>query len=131
MSFQVPESMEECLYFTNRDQVIAWVYRQECPQCHKAKMGKPINKQGVVKIKAKEYQCPLCRYTEDKETHEARMHIEAIYTCPKCGKKGETTAEYKRKNYQGIPSFIIICKSCGEKIPLTKKLKGMGKGEKD
>lgn len=120
--FKLPGSMDECLYFTNRGHILAWVYRKECPKCRKARMGKPVEK-GKVKTRAKEYVCPNCGYEEDKATHETTVHIEAQYTCPKCGKKGESTAEYQRKNYQGVPSYIIACEHCGEKIPLTKKLK--------
>lgn len=124
MSLRLPESTEECLYFTNRGHIIAWVYRKECPRCHKARMGKPVDARGKVKIRAKEYQCPHCKHTEDQETYEASVKIEAVYTCPKCKKKGESIAEYQRKNYQGIPSYMVICQHCGEKMALTKKLRG-------
>ncbi len=124
MAFRIPESMSECLYFTNRGDTLAWVYRKECPKCHKAKMGKPVVK-GSVKTRAKEYVCPSCDYEESKEVHEDSVQIQAVYTCPKCGKKGESTAPYKRKNFKGVPSFVVDCQHCGEKIPLTKKLKGI------
>ncbi len=129
MPFRIPKYLDECLYFTNRDDIIAWAYRQECPKCHKAKMGKPVVK-GEVKLRAKEYQCPACKYIEDKATHEAGVQIQAVYTCPKCGKKGESTADYTRKNFQGIPSYVIECQHCGNKIALTKKMKRK-KGEAD
>ncbi len=130
MKLRMPESMAECLYFTNRDNVIAWVYRKECPKCHKAKMGKPVDdKKGSVKTRAKEYVCPKCGYTEDKATHEATINIEAQYTCPSCGKEGESVAPYVRKNFKGVPSYIVECVHCKEKIPITKKLKKL-KGKK-
>lgn len=134
MPFKIPNSVDECLYFTNRiigdGKILAWVYRKKCPQCGKARMGKPIVK-GKAKSRAREYQCPACKYTEDKETHEASVKIEAHYTCPKCYKEGESTGEYKRKNVQGTPSYVIICQHCKEKILLTKKLKGIGEENHD
>ena len=126
MKLKSPESMDECLYFSNRSigegQVMAWVYRKECPKCHKAKMGKPVEK-GKVKTRAKEYVCPECGFTEEKAEHEESLTIEAQYTCPYCGKEGEGTAQYKRKKFKGVDAYIIICEHCGEKIPITKKLK--------
>ncbi|MBS3116765.1 hypothetical protein J4421_04180 [Candidatus Woesearchaeota archaeon] len=129
MPLRIPESMKECLYFTNRGDVLAWVYRKECPKCHKAKMGKPVDSKGSVKIRAKEYECPACKYQETKEAHEDSVQIQTVYTCPKCQKKGEATAPYKRKSYRGVPSFIIKCQHCGEKILLTKKLKELKSNE--
>ena len=103
MTLKEPESMEECLYFSNRfigdGQVTAWVYRKECPQCRKAKMGKPVEK-GKVKTRAKEYVCPECGYTEQKQEHEESLTLEAKYTCPHCGKEGEGTTIYKGKNFR-------------------------------
>ena len=128
MGLRIPESMEECLYFTNRGDTLAWVYRKLCPKCKKAKMGKPVNK-GSIKIRAKEYTCPACGYTEQKEQHENSLKLEATYTCPECGKEGESTGEYKRKNYKGVPSYIITCQHCQATIALTKKLKKL-KGKK-
>ena len=120
--FQIPESMTDCLYFTNRGDILAWVYRKECPECHKAKMGKPVEK-GKVKTRAKEYVCPECGYSEEKQEHEESCEVQAQYTCPECGKEGESSTPYKRKSYKGVPSYILECEHCGGKIPLTKKLK--------
>ena len=90
MALKVPQSMDECIYFTNRSiddgEVTAWVYRKDCPKCKKAKMGKPVEK-GKVKTRAKEYVCPQCGYEEDKQEHEESLKLEAAYTCPKCHKK--------------------------------------------
>ena len=122
MAFRILQSLDECLYFTNRGYISAWVYRKLCPKCKKATMGKPVVK-GKVKSRAKEYVCPQCHYTEDKATHEDSVHLEAVYTCPTCGKKGESTAPYKRVVFQGIPSYVVSCEHCGVKMPLTKKLK--------
>lgn len=128
MALRTPESMKECLYFTNRPvgkgTVMAWVYRKKCPKCGKAEMGKPVEK-GKVKTRATYYECPECGYKEDKKEHEESLTLEAKYTCPKCGKEGESTGEYKRKNYKGVQCYIVECQHCGEKIPITKKLKDL------
>ncbi len=120
--------MTECLYFTNRGEILAWVYRKTCPKCKKAKMGKPVVK-GKVKTRAETYECPACGYSEDKVAHEESLMLESVYTCPKCKKKGESTAPYKRKVFQGVPSYVVDCQHCGEKMALTKKLKKL-KGAK-
>ena len=72
MGLRIPQSMDECLYFTNRTlegkkegKVIAWVYRKDCPKCKKVKMGKPVAK-GKIKTRATEYVCPDCAFTEQK-----------------------------------------------------------------
>lgn len=122
MVLKLPSSMQDCLYFTNREYILAWVYKKECPKCHNAKMGKPVEK-GKVKIRAKEYRCPSCKYIEEQQAHEESLTLEAQYTCPSCKKKGESTAPYKRKTFQGIPSYVVECQHCGNKMPLTKKLK--------
>ena len=122
MALKLPSSMQDCLYFTNREYILAWVYKKECPQCHKAQMGKPVEK-GKVKIRAKEYICPSCGYTQEQQAYEESLNLEAQYTCPSCHKKGESTAPYKRKVFQGIPSYVVECQHCGTKMPLTKKLK--------
>lgn len=133
MTLRMPQSMDECLYFSNRSvdngQVTAWVYRKTCPKCKKVQMGKPVEK-GKVKTRADKYVCPNCNFTEEKKVHEESLTLEAKYTCPKCGKEGEGTTEYKRKNFQGVPAYLIECQHCGEKIPITKKLKKL-KGKKN
>jgi predicted RNA-binding Zn-ribbon protein involved in translation (DUF1610 family) len=119
---KVPDSMEDCLYFTNRGEILAWVYRKECPECHKDKMGKPVVK-GKVKTRADKYVCPECDYEEPKQEHEESLHLESKYTCPECGKDGESTCPYKRKSYKGVQAFVVNCQHCQADIPLTKKLK--------
>ncbi|MBS3123635.1 hypothetical protein J4437_03280 [Candidatus Woesearchaeota archaeon] len=130
MALKIPNSMEECLYFSNRfigdEQLMAWVYRKTCPKCKKAKMGKPVVK-GKVKTRADIYECPSCKYQEEKVAHEESLQLEAQFTCPKCKKEGESKAEYKRKHFQGVPSYVIECPHCHEKIPLTKKMKNIKK----
>jgi len=136
MALELPKSMGEVVYFTNRTlenngKIKAWAKKIDCPECGKAKMGKPINpKTGRPKIRSTEFVCPECGYTEDKATHEAKLQIEAIYTCPHCNKEGESTAPYKRKSFQGVQSYIVLCEHCGEKIPLTKKMKTPKKKKK-
>ena len=130
MPLRLPQSMNECLYFTNREYILAWVYRKDCPACHKVKMGKPVVK-GKVKTRADTYECPACQYHEEKTVHEESLNLEAQYTCPACHKKGESTTPYKRKVYQGVPSYIVECQHCGEKMPLTKKLKKLKGSKKD
>lgn len=122
-----PESMEELMYFTNRTldeggKIKAWAYKLECPKCHKAKMGKPVEK-GHVKIRAKEYVCPACGYTEEKKEHEDKAKMQVKYTCPKCSFEGEAEIPYIRKKFQGVDAFVFECQKCHEKIPITKKMK--------
>ncbi len=127
-----PESMEDLIYFTNRTieegkgKIKAWVYKKMCPQCNKAKMGKPVDK-GKVKIRAKEYVCPECGFTEEKKEHEESLQLEAKYTCPQCQKEGESTTMYKRKSFMGVPAYVVECQHCSAKIPLTKKMKAVKK----
>jgi transcription elongation factor Elf1 len=130
---KIPESMEECLYFTNRaldngGNLLAWVYRKQCPECNTAKMGKPVDlKTGKIKSRSTEYVCPSCGYREEKKEHEESCILEANYTCPACGKDGESTTPYKRKSYKGVQAFVVECQQCGENIPITKKLKALKK----
>lgn len=136
MALRHPESMDECVYFTNRTledgkgKARAWVYKTDCPKCKKAKMGKPVEK-GKIKIRAKEYQCPECSYTESKEEHEPKLTVELSYTCPYCSKSGEATTEYKRKSFDGVPAYIFECGSCHKKIGITKKMKKTKKSKAD
>ncbi|HLC81986.1 MAG TPA: hypothetical protein VJH68_04995 [Candidatus Nanoarchaeia archaeon] len=131
MALKIPDSMEECLYFTNRSldnggMVLAWVYRKICPKCKEAKMGKPVAK-GRVKTRAEEYQCPACKFSEEKTSHEESLTLQVQYTCPECSKTGESSADYKRKNYRGVLAYVVECQHCQAKIPLTKKLKKLKK----
>lgn len=128
MAIIEPESMEDILYFTNRTidkgKVKAWVYKIECPKCHKVKIGKPLDKKtGKPKLRAKEYSCSNCDYTESKEEHENKLKLEIKYTCPYCGHSGEAIIAYKRKTFEGIPSYVFVCDKCEKKIAITKKMK--------
>ncbi|MFO7711245.1 MAG: hypothetical protein R6V53_05765 [Candidatus Woesearchaeota archaeon] len=123
---QLPESMDECAYFTNRKigdgQAKVWVFRQMCPECGKALMGKPVEK-GKVKVRAKEYVCPECKYTETKDEYEPKLTANVQYTCPSCKYEGEKQVPYKRKNIKGVPTLRIVCDECGYNIDITKKMK--------
>lgn len=126
--------MDECVYFTRRNvgegKVMAWAFRGKCPKCKKGLMGKPRDgKTGKVKVRAKEYVCPECDHTVEKKEYEESLTGMASYTCPACKKKGEAEFPFKRKTYKGVKAFVFDCQHCGEKIPVTKKMKE-GKSKK-
>ena len=133
MTLKFPESMDECVYFTNRaltedgkGNVTAWVFRNDCPKCGKAKMGKPVDeKTGQVKIRAKEYVCPECGYTVEKTEYEETLTCNIQYTCDECGHEGETQVPFKRKKFMGTDAVVFTCEGCGKKIPITKKMKAL------
>ena len=133
MTLKKPNSMEECLYFTNRSigsgRATAWVFRKECPKC-KGIMGKPMKKGGKVDKKAEHYVCYSCSHVESNEQVENSLMINVEYKCPHCGNEGGTTTEYKRRSFESVPSFVFECQQCHNKIGLTKKLKGTKKKEK-
>ena len=126
MVIQIPDSMSEILYFTNRTinngKAIVWVPKQNCPKCKKAKMGKPAE-DGHIKIRAKEYVCPSCKYTVEKTEYEEGLTAFALYTCPSCNAKGEYTGPFKRKNIEGALTFRFPCSKCKGNIDVTKKMK--------
>lgn len=129
MALRQPESMDECVYFTQRSlggdkgSVKVWVLKQACPKCKKAIMGKPRDKRGKVLIRAKEFVCPGCGYTVEKQAYEASLAANAEYKCPACGSAGEDQIPYKRKNIEGIPTLRFQCAKCSANIDVTKKLK--------
>lgn len=156
MALKKPNSVEECVYFTNRiielpaslrtdsqaghGRAMAWVFRKECPKCRKGIMGKPQihsrrnpqKNMGKVDKKADHYVCYSCGYTESNEQVENSLVINVEYKCPHCGNEGETTTEYKRKTFEGVPSYVFECQKCRKKIGLTKKLKeSKKKGKED
>jgi predicted RNA-binding Zn-ribbon protein involved in translation (DUF1610 family) len=129
MALEMPDSMDECLYFTrrtldNNGKIVAWVKRKLCSKCGKARMGKPVDK-GKVKIRAKEYICPGCGHTEDKKEHEESCEMEIVYTCPFCGNQGEATTNYKLRSFEGAKAYVFECGKCAKKIGITKKMKGL------
>lgn len=120
--------MEELVYHTIRimgdGQMRVWVYKQDCPKCGKAKMGKPADeKTGKVKIRAAEYVCPKCNYTVEKKAYEDTLEAEFKGQCPDCGKDIEGTLPFKRKNVAGVSTLRITCPKCSAKIDITKKMK--------
>ncbi len=133
-----PTSMGECIYFTIRTvgsgKIRAWVFKATCPQCKKGLMGKPRDpKTGKPKIRAKEYVCHECKYSEEKKEHEEKLTASIKYTCPHCEKSGETEIPFKRKKVQlfneekqkkySVDALQFLCDHCNEKINITKKMK--------
>ena len=127
MSFKMPDSMDECVYFTRRaigdGKVVAWVYKQKCEKCGKALMGKPVDKDGKVKIRAKEYVCPACKHTVEKKEYEESLTAQVVYTCPECKNEGEIEIPFKRKNVNGVQTLRAKCEKCNANIDITKKMK--------
>ena len=137
MTLRFPESANECVYLTRRTikdgKVFAWVFKENCSKCGKAKMGKPKDKKtGKVKIRAKEYVCPECGYTVEKKEYEDTLTINIEYTCPHCANKGELQLPFKWKKAQvfneegkkkSIDAIKFQCEKCGKDILLTKKMK--------
>ncbi len=121
-----PASMDECVYYTLRDigkgEITVWVFRQLCPKCKKSLMGKPTDK-GKVKVRAKEYICPSCGYTVEKEEYEETLTANAEYTCPECGARGEAQIPFKRKSVEGTKALRFVCTKCGAKMDVTQKMK--------
>lgn len=137
MSLKFPESMEECVYFTRRSvdkgKIVAWVFREECPKCKKALMGKPVEK-GKVKTRATEYVCPSCGHSIPKLEYEDSLTCNIQYTCGKCSYEGEIQVPFKRKKVQlmdeetgkkkAVDAVVFNCEKCEERILVTKKMKG-------
>jgi len=130
--------MDECVYFTRRNidkgNVVAWVFKEKCPKCGKAMMGKPKDeKTGKTKIRAKEYVCPACGHTVEKGAYEDTLTVSIQYTCPHCGNKGEAQESFKRKKVQvfdeeeqkkkSIDAVKFKCNKCEKDILITKKMK--------
>ena len=121
-----PQSMAECVYYTFRDidngYITVWVFKQLCPKCKKAMMGKPVEN-GKIKIRAKEYVCPACNYTAEKEAYEGTLTASAEYTCPECHFNGDAQIPYQRKSVEGTKALRFSCSKCGAKMDVTQKLK--------
>ena len=137
MPLKKPNSMDECHYFTNRTledgkgRITAWVFRKQCPKCKQGIMGKPIKKNGKLDKKADHFVCYKCSYKESEQQVDEGLTVNVDYKCPHCGNEGETTTEYRRKMYQGVPSYVFQCQKCSAKIPITKKLKVIKKKGKE
>ena len=138
MTIKEPTSTDECIYFTQRTigdgKAKTWVYKEKCPECGKALMGKPRDKKtGRPKIRANEYQCPECKYTVEKEEYELTLKAQIKYTCPHCKNEGESEIPFKRKKIQrfneekGKKETVEVlrtrCSKCGKDIDITKKMK--------
>ena len=125
MPLKFPESMDECLYFTRRGdgktKSVCWVFKEKCAKCKKALMGKPVA-DGKVKIRAKEYVCPECNYTEEKVSYEEKLTANVQYTCA-CGHSGEIQIPYKRKSVDGVKALVFECGKCKQRLLITKKMK--------
>jgi len=126
MALKKPESMDECVYFSNRSigkgRAMAWVYRAKCPKCD-GRLGKPIKKDGKIDKKSEFYVCYKCGYSAEVKDIDPQLKVEIDYVCPYCAKEGEATTEYKRKTWQGAKAYVFECAHCGKKIGITKKLK--------
>lgn len=139
MALTMPNSMDECVYFTRRalpgnGKAVAWVKREQCPKCKKGLMGKPVDpKTKKIKTRAEEYVCPECNYTMEKGEYEDTLTCEIMYTCPKCFHQGEAAVSFKRKKVQlfnvetqkkkAAEAIVFDCEKCKERIVITKKMK--------
>jgi len=126
MALKQPQSMDECVYFTNRTfekgKAKVWVFRKKCPKCG-TPMGKPTDAKGKVKTRATEYICPKCSYQEEKSEYEDSLTANCAYTCPSCGSEGEAQVPFKRKNIDGVQTLRFECSNCKAPIDITKKMK--------
>ena len=119
--------MKEVVYFTYRDvgsgSARVWVFKEQCTECGKGLMGKPIKPDGKPKMRAKEYVCPECGFTVEKEEYEESLTASADITCPECGKDAELEVPYKRKKIKGVVTLRFECPHCQASIDVTKKMK--------
>ncbi|MDO8661365.1 MAG: hypothetical protein Q7K43_05740 [Candidatus Woesearchaeota archaeon] len=132
-----PESTENCVYFTRRSHekgiVIAWAPRGICAKCGKSFMGKPTDKKGKIKIRAKEYTCKDCGFTQEKNSYEDSLTANVIYDCPSCSKHGEIQLPFKRKKVRitdkedmktkTVDVLRFACGFCKQNIDISKKMK--------
>ena len=137
MALKLPESMDTLAYHTRRTlapkgRVTCWVERERCPKCKKGTMGKPLDpKTKKPKIRATEYECPECKHSVEKEAYEATLTASAVYECPACGKNGEATIPFKRKNINGAATLRFNCQFCKANIDVPKKFKEKGQADPD
>ena len=129
-----PKSMSELVYFTRRKDefglVKLWVFRENCPSCNNAQMGKPVDpKTKKVKSRAKEYVCPECNHIIEKEEYEDSLDANIEYTCPQ-GHSHEKTMPFKRqkisikdlktgKNKRKL-GIMFNCETCDFEIKVPK-----------
>jgi uncharacterized CHY-type Zn-finger protein len=137
MLLKEPQSMDELVYFTRRDigagKARCWVFKEKCPKCKNAFMGKPVVK-GKVKVRAKEYVCPSCEYLVEKLAYEESLTANVHYVCPACSFSGYAQVSFKRKRIDGILALQVACEKCKGKINITKKMKvkgGVGVADED
>src|SRR3989338_2444452 len=139
MALKFPESADECVYFTRRDlnnngKAIALVFKEKCPKCSKGMMGKPRDpKTGKPKIRAKEYTCPECNYTVEKEAYEDTLTANIQYTCSHCSNQGEVQVSFTRKKVRildeeemkkkTVDVLRFQCQKCKQNVDITKKMK--------
>jgi len=139
MTLKEPESMDGCVYFTNRfldneGYIKAWVSKELCPKCQKSLMGKPKDKKtGKAKIRANEYECSSCGYKENKEEYEEKLTANIKYKCPYCKNESEIQIPFKRKKVQRfnekkqkketVEALVFDCSKCRKRIEVTKKMK--------
>lgn len=139
ISLKEPESTEECVYYTFRGvgeegEAKAWVLKEKCKKCGKGLMSKPKDeKTGKPKIRAKEYVCPECNYTVEKEEYEKGLTANIKYTCPHCKFEGEAQIPFIRKKVQilneetqkkkPVEVLRFQCGKCSKDIDITKKMK--------
>jgi uncharacterized CHY-type Zn-finger protein len=124
--------MDDCVYFTRRSMgtgtVMAWVLREDCPKCGKARMAKPYDaKTGKYKIRAKIYVCPSCGHEVPSEEYASSLECNIKYTCPHCKAAGEARVPFKRVRFQGAPAIVFGCGKCREKIAIIELRKDKGK----
>jgi len=131
MTITKPDSMDGCLYFTSRaigeGYLTAWAYRPECPSCKKGRMGKPLTKTGKPDKKADFYECPECEHKIPIDEMDELLKLQVEYDCPHCHNEGMAETDYKRQSFKGVQAYVFLCEKCGEKIPVTKKLKEIKK----
>ncbi len=132
---QTDSDIEKLIYFTQRridsGRAVCWVYRQKCLKCGEGLMGKPRDKTGKVKVRAKEYVCSECDYSVEKKEYEEGLTANIEYVCPRCKFEGKTRIPFKRKKVDGIDALVFKCEKCGERILITKKMKELGEAEEE
>jgi len=132
-----PKSMDECVYFTRRNdkdgKVVVWVFRSACTKCHEGLMGKPIDaKTGKFKIRSPEYVCPKCGFKLNEEEYEETLTACIKYECS-CGYNGEMEIPFKRKKVmrldeesgkkKAVDALVFECEKCKKKFYVKKKMK--------